>query len=164
MDARAMDMNVCLTRTRQQRTGAARQRASGQIGPHVEAEDAIHPVALEHAALAHRLGTTSRLLGRLKHKEHVALNGARLLTDRTVDKGCRRKRHGHVSIVAASMHLAGMGRSERCPVASAMGSASISARIAVACTAPTPASKKAQMQLGHGWVTSQASGANTPSI
>ena len=115
MDARAMDMNVCLTRTRQQRTGAARQRAGGQIGPHVEAEDAIHPVALEHAALAHRLGTTSRLLGRLKHKEHIALNGARLLTDRTVDKGCRRKRHGHVSIVPASMHLAGMGRSERCP-------------------------------------------------
>lgn len=96
-------------------TGAARQRAGGQIGPHVEAEDAIHPVALEHAALAHRLGTTSRLLGRLKHKEHIALNGARLLTDRTVDKGCRRKRHGHVSIVPASMHLAGMGRSERCP-------------------------------------------------
>lgn len=76
----------------------------------MEAKDAIRPVALEYAALAHRLGATSRLLGRLKHKEHIALNGARLLTDRTVDEGCRRKRHGHVSIVSASVHLSGMRR------------------------------------------------------
>ena len=44
------------------------------------------------------------------------------------------------------------------------GSSSIWSRIAMACAAPTPASKKAQTQLGHGWVTSQASGASTPSI
>ena len=110
MDTRPVNMNVCLTRTRQQRTGAARQRAGGQIGPHVEAEDAIHPVALEHAALAHRLGTTGRLLGRLKHKEHIALNGARLLANRTVDIRRGGKRHGHVSVMSASVHLAGMGR------------------------------------------------------
>ena len=73
MDARPVNMNVRLTRTRQQRTGAARQRAGEQIGPHMEAEDAIRPVALEHAALAHRLGATGRFLGRLEHKKHVAL-------------------------------------------------------------------------------------------
>ena len=112
MDTRAMDMNVSLARARQQRTGAARQRTGRQIGPHVEAKDAIGPVALEHAALAYRLSATGRLLGRLKHKEHVTFDDARLLTNRTVDKSRRRERHGHMAIVAASVHLAGMRRSE----------------------------------------------------
>ena len=76
----------------------------------MEAKNAVDPVAFEHTALTYRLGTTGRFLGRLEHKEHIALNGARLLTDRMVDKGCRRKRHGHVSIMSASVHLAGMGR------------------------------------------------------
>jgi len=115
MDTRAMDMNVRLARARQQRTGAARQRAGRQIGPHMEAEDAIGPVTLEHAALAYRLSATGRLLGRLKHKEHVVLDGTRLLTDRTVDISRRRKCHGHVAVVAARMHLAGMRRGEGCP-------------------------------------------------
>ena len=98
-----MDMNVRLTRTRQQRTGAARQRAGGQIGPHVEAEDEIRPVALEHAALAYRLGTTGRFLGRLEHKEHIAPNGARLLANRTVDIRRGGKCHGHVSVMSTEM-------------------------------------------------------------
>ena len=34
----------------------------------------------------------------------------------------------------------------------------------MARAAPTPASKKAQTQLGHGWVTSQASGANSDNL
>ena len=76
----------------------------------MEAKDAIGPVTLKHAALAYRFGATGRLLGRLKHKEHVAPNSARLLTNRTVDISCRRERHGHVAVVAARMHLAGMRR------------------------------------------------------
>ena len=110
MDARAMDMNVRLARARQQRTGTARQRAGRQIGPHMEAKDTVCPVALEHAALAYRLSATGRLLGRLKHKENVALDGTRLLTNRTADISRRRKCHGHVAVVAARMHLAGMRR------------------------------------------------------
>ena len=78
----------------------------------MEAEDAVGTIALEHAALAHCLGATGRLLGRLEHKEHVAFNGARLLTNRAINEGCRRKRHGHVSIVSARVHLAGMRRGE----------------------------------------------------
>ena len=76
----------------------------------MEAEDAICPIALEYAALAHRLGTTGRFLGRLKHKKHVALDGARPLTNRSVDKSRRRERHGHVTVVTARMHLTGMRR------------------------------------------------------
>ena len=76
----------------------------------MEAEDAVGTIALEHAALAHCLGATGRLLGRLEHKEHVAFNGARLLTNRAINEGCRRKRHGHVSIVSARVHFTGMGR------------------------------------------------------
>ena len=76
----------------------------------MEAEDAIRPVALEYAALTHRLGATGRFLGRLKHKEHVALDGARLLTNRSVDKSRRRERHGHVTVVTARMHPTGMRR------------------------------------------------------
>ena len=103
-------MNVCLTRTRQQRTGTTRQRAGRQIGPHMEAKNAVSPIALEHTALAYRLGTTGRFLGRLEHKENVAPNGARLLANRTVDIRRGGKCHGHVSIMSASVHLAGMGR------------------------------------------------------
>ena len=111
MDARAVDMNVRLARARQQRTGAARQRAGGQVGPHVEAEDAICPVALEHAALAHRLGAAGRFLGRLEHKEHVALRSAPGCSRiATVDIRRGGERHGHVSVVTARVHLAGMGR------------------------------------------------------
>ena len=112
-----MDMNVRLARTRQQRTGTTRQRTGRQIGPHMEAEDAVGTIALEHAALAHCLGATGRFLGRLKHKEHVALDGTRLLTNRSVDKSRRRERHGHVTVVTARMHLTGMRRgkgSARC--------------------------------------------------
>ena len=76
----------------------------------MEAEDAICPIALEYAALAHCLGAAGRLLGRLEHKEHVALDGTRLLTNRSVDKSRRRERHGHVSIVSARVHFAGMSR------------------------------------------------------
>ena len=76
----------------------------------MEAKDAIRPVALEYAALTHRLGATGRFLGRLKRKEHVALDGARLLTNRAVDKSRRRERHGHVTVVTARMHPTGMGR------------------------------------------------------
>ena len=76
----------------------------------MEAEDAVGTIALEHAALAHCLGATGRLLGRLEHKEHVAFNGARLLTNRAINEGCRRKRHGHVSIMSARVHFTGMGR------------------------------------------------------
>ena len=76
----------------------------------MEAKDAVGTIALEHAALAHRLGATGRFLGRLKHKERVALDGARLLTNRSVDKSRRRERHGHVSVMSASVHLAGMDR------------------------------------------------------
>ena len=112
MDARPVNMNVRLTRTRQQRTGATRQRAGGQIGPHVKAEDAIRPVVLEHAALAHRLGTTGRFLGRLEHNERVALDDARLLTNRTVDIRRGGKCHSHVSVMSTSVHLAGMRRGE----------------------------------------------------
>ena len=112
MDARPVNMNVCLTRTRQQRTGTTRQRAGRQIGPHMEAKNAVSPIALEHTALAYRLGTTGRFLGRLEHKENVAPNGARLLANRTVDILSCRKLHGRMAIVAAGMHLAGMTRSE----------------------------------------------------
>ena len=105
-----MDMNVRLARARQQRTGTARQRTGRKIGPHVKAKDAVDPVALEHAALAYRLSATGCFLGRLEHKKHVALNNARLLTNRTVDKSCRREGHSHVPVVAARVHLAGMRR------------------------------------------------------
>ena len=108
-------MDMRLARTRQQRTGTTRQRAGRQIGPHMEAKNAVGPIALEHTTLAYRLGTTGRFLGRLEHKENVAPNGARLFANCTVDIRRGSKCHGHVSIVAASMHLAGMGRSERCP-------------------------------------------------
>ena len=105
-----VNAHVRLTRARQQWTGAARQRVCRQVGPYVEPEDAICPIALEYAALTHRLGATGRFLGRLKHKEHVALDGTRLLTNRSVDKSRRRERHGHVTVVTARMHLAGMRR------------------------------------------------------
>ncbi len=105
-----MDMNVCLTRTRQQWAGAARQRVRRQVGPYVEPEDAVRPVALKHPTLTNRLGATGRLLGRLEHKEHVALDGTRLLANRTVNVGCRSKCHSHVPIVPAGVHLAGMRR------------------------------------------------------
>ena len=110
MDARPVNMNVCLTRTRQQRAGTARQRAGGQIGPHMEAKNAVDPVAFEYTALTYRLGTTRRFLGRLEHKENVAPNDARLLANRTVDIRRGGKCHGHVSIMSASVHRAGMGR------------------------------------------------------
>lgn len=110
MDARAMDMNVRLARTRQQRTGTTRQRTGRQIGPHMEAKDAVGTIALEHAALAHCLGATGRFLGRLKYKEHIALDGARLLANRSVDMRRGGKRHSHVPIVPARVHFAGMGR------------------------------------------------------
>ena len=76
----------------------------------MEAEDAIRPVALEYAALTHRLGATGRFLGRLKHKEHVALDGTRLLTNRAIDISRGGKHHGHVTVVTARMHLSGMRR------------------------------------------------------
>ena len=110
MDACPVNVHVRLARTRQQWTGAARQRVRRQVGPYVEPEDTVRPVALKHPALANCLGATGRLLCRLEHKEHVALDGARLLTNRAIDKGCRRKCHGHVSIVSASVHLSGMRR------------------------------------------------------
>ena len=110
MDACPANVHVRLTRARQQWTGAARQRVRRQIGPHVKAKNAVDPVALEHTALAYRLGTAGRFLGRLEHKEHVALDGTWLLTNRAIDKGCRRKCHGHVSIVSARVHLSGMRR------------------------------------------------------
>ena len=109
VDARTVNMDMRLARTRQQRTGTTRQRAGGQIGPHVEAEDEIRPIALEHTTLAYRLGTTGRFLGRLEHKENVAPNGARLFANRTVNIRRGGKRHGHVSVMSASVHLAGMG-------------------------------------------------------
>ena len=110
MDTRTVNMDVRLARTRQQRAGTTRQRAGRQIGPHVKAKNAVDPVAFEHAALAYRLGTASRLLGRLKHKEHIALNGSRLLTDRAVDIRRGGKCHSHVSVMSASVHLSGMRR------------------------------------------------------
>ena len=76
----------------------------------MEAKNAVSPIALEHTALAYRLGTTGRFLGRLEHKENVAPNGARLLANRTVDIRRGGKCHGHVSVMSASVHLAGMGR------------------------------------------------------
>ena len=81
----------------------------------MKAKNAVGPIALEHTALAYRLGTTCRFLGRLKHKEYVAPNGARLLANRTVDIRRGGKCHGHVSVMSASVHLAGMCRGERCP-------------------------------------------------
>ena len=78
----------------------------------MEAKNAVDAIALEYAALTHRLGATDRFLGRLEHKEHVALDDARLLANRAVDMRRGGKRHGHVSIVSARMHLAGMGRGE----------------------------------------------------
>ena len=110
MDACPVNVHVRLTRARQQRAGTTRQRVRRQIGPHVKAKNAVDPVALEHTALAYRLGTTGRLLGRLEHKEHVTLDGTWLLTNRSVDKSRRRERHGHVTVVTARMHLAGMRR------------------------------------------------------
>ena len=76
----------------------------------MEAEDAVGTIALEHTALAYRLGATGRLLGRLEHKENVALDGTWLLANRTVDVRRGGKCHGHVSIVPARMHLSGMRR------------------------------------------------------
>ena len=108
-------MDMRFARTRQQRAGTARQRAGRQIGPHVKAKNAVDPVAFEHAALAYRLGTTGRFLGRLEHKECVAPHGARLLANRTVDICRGGKCHSHVSVMSASVHLAGMGRGEHCP-------------------------------------------------
>ena len=81
----------------------------------MEAKNSVDPVALEHAALAYRLGATGRFLGRLEHKEHIALDGARLLANRTVDICRGGKCHSHVSVMSASVHLAGMGRGEHCP-------------------------------------------------
>ena len=115
MDARTVNIDMRLARTRQQRTGTARQRAGRQIGPHMEAKNAVDPIALEHAALAYRLGTTGRFLGRLEHKEHVAPHGARLLANRTVDIRRGGKCHGHVTVMSASVHLAGMGRGKGRP-------------------------------------------------
>ena len=112
MDARPVNVHMRLARTCQQRTGAARQRAGGKVGPHVKAKDAVGTVALEDAALAHILGTTGCLLGRLEHKEHVTFNGARLLANRTVDIRRGGKRRGHVPVVPASVHLTGMRRGE----------------------------------------------------
>ena len=110
MDACPVNVHVRFTRARQQRTRTAHQRVRRQVGPYVEPEDTVCPVALKHPTLTNCLGATGRLLGRLEHKEHVALDGTRLLTNRAIDKGRRRKRHGHVSIVSASVHLSGMCR------------------------------------------------------
>ena len=65
VDARTVNMDMRLARTRQQRTGTTRQRAGRQIGPHMEAKNAVGPIALEYTTLAYRLGTTGRFLGRL---------------------------------------------------------------------------------------------------
>ena len=164
MDTCPVNAYVRLTRARQQWTGAARQRVCRQVGPYVEPEDAICPIALEYAALTHRLGATGRFLGRLKHKEHVALDGTRLLTNRSVDKSRRRERHGHVTVVTAPhASCPGCVEAKAAPVASAMGRASMSARIAVACAASVPASKKRR----HSWDTDghlAGERLNTPSI
>lgn len=110
MDTRTVNVDMCLARARQQQAGTTRQRVRRQIGPHVKAKNAVDPVALEHTALAYRLGATGRLLGRLEHKEHVVFDGTWLLANRTVDIRRGGKCHGHVSIVSASVHLSGMRR------------------------------------------------------
>ena len=46
-------------------------------------------------------------------KRTLRPNGARMLANRTVDMRCGGKRHGHVSIVSASVHLSGMRRRQR---------------------------------------------------
>ena len=115
MDARAVDMDMRLARAGQKRPRAARERTGGQIGPHVEAEDAVGVIALEDAALAHGLGPARGLLRRLEHKEHVAPERARVLAQRAVDVRRRGECHSHMSIVPAGMHLARMGRGEGRP-------------------------------------------------
>ena len=84
----------------------------------MHAKDARNVVALENAALAHALRAARGLLRRLEHEENVSgelprSNDSIRAPRHAIDPCGRRKRHGHVAIVAAGMHATGVLARER---------------------------------------------------
>ena len=115
VNALAVNMHVRLTRTGKHGARAGRNGTRRQVGPNVKAEDAICLITLKNAALAHRLGATRGLLRRLEHKENIAFKLAWMLMHNAIDIDRRRKGHGHMGIVPASMHLARVRRGKARP-------------------------------------------------
>lgn len=89
--------------------GAARDVALRQIGPQVEAENAIDVVFLERARFADELRAAGRFLGGLEYDEHAALEFVEMR--RNVAREA--ERHGHVPVMTACVHLSGMRGAER---------------------------------------------------
>ena len=105
-----------LARAGEQRPRARRHRAPREVRPHVEPEDPVDAIALEHARGAHGRGAARRLLGGLEHEQDAAtqLRPARgPRRKQLVDLHGGSKRHGHMGVVAARVHAPRMTRGER---------------------------------------------------
>ena len=80
--------------------------------------------ALEHPVVDHRLRAGVAFLGRLEAEDQRPVEGARL-----GEMPRRAEQHGRVAVVAAGVHPSGRARRRSpAPVASGIGSASMSAR------------------------------------
>ena len=93
----------------EQRAGAACDLAFRQIGPQMEAENAVDVVFLEHPRFADELRATGGFLGGLEYDEHAALKFVEMRGDMAREA----ERHGHVPVVAACVHLPVMRGTER---------------------------------------------------
>ena len=91
-----------------QRARAACDLAFRQIGPQMKAENAVDVVFLEHPRFADELRATGGFLGGLEYDEHAALEFVEMRGDMVREA----ERHGHVSVVAAGVHLPGMRGAE----------------------------------------------------
>lgn len=80
-----------------------------QIGPQMEAENAVDVVFLEHPRFADELRATGGFLGGLEYDEHAALKFVEVRGNMAREA----ERHGHVPVVAACVHVPGMRGAER---------------------------------------------------
>ena len=76
-----------------------------QTGPEMQGENCLHMVVPEHMGPANIPGPAGGLLRRLEHQQHVM---AKLLL--AVQPPGQFQQNRHVAVVAAGVHLAGMGR------------------------------------------------------
>ena len=109
--AAAEDLELEAVHGREARPAADADRPLGPLGPEVAGDGVVHLGVVHDARFDHRLGPARAFLGRLED-EHGRTGQARL---QPVQDGRRTERHGHVGVVAAGVHAAGVGGGEGQP-------------------------------------------------
>ena len=111
MRRESMNDNIHFARLRHHRPRAGGNPADRHVRHHMHAIDDLNVRVFQRAFLDHVLRAADGFLRRLKKKHHVVAQARPVLAEPLG----KRQQIGHVSVVAAGMHLSRMARSKRAP-------------------------------------------------